>query len=178
MTRLFERGELREFLQQLLRDAAGRIDALPEDEVLGRSTDDLLDQFTRLATLEAPTISEGPVDGGVAETSTQVRDQWGLDRTYTVRGLTISATFEFTGDARLFNYRPSTHLMTRFEGVLGTGTITVTSGQAETDIEPEKAKAAIARAIEPIRTELGHVRADVDAHNGQVAQQLRPVIER
>lgn len=178
MTRLFERGELREFLQQLLRDAAGRIDALPEDEVLGRSTDDLLDQFTRLATLEAPTISEGPVDGGVAETSTQVRDQWGLDRTYTVRGLTISATFEFTGDARLFNYRPSTHLMTRFEGVLGTGTITVTSGQAETDIEPEKAKAAIARAIEPIRAELGHVRADVDAHNGQVAQQLRPVIER
>lgn len=70
MTRLFERGELREFLQQLLRDTVGRIDALPEDEVLGRSTDDLLDQFSKLATLEAPTISAGPVDCEVADTST------------------------------------------------------------------------------------------------------------
>ncbi|HET7388112.1 MAG TPA: hypothetical protein VFJ19_15770 [Nocardioidaceae bacterium] len=178
MTRLFERGELREFLHQLLRDTAGKIEDLPEDEILSRSTDDLLDQFVRSATLVVPEVSESPVDGRVAETSMQVRDQWGLDRNYTVRGLTISATFEFSGDARLFNYRPSTHLMTRFEASLGSGTITVTSGQTESDIEPEKAQAAIAREMDPIRTELGHVRADVQAHNARVAEQLRPAIER
>ncbi|EFQ83464.1 hypothetical protein HMPREF0063_11126 [Aeromicrobium marinum DSM 15272] len=178
MTRLFERGELRLFLQGLLEDAAGRIDKLPEHEVLSRSTGDLLDQFSRLATVEAPTITEGPVDGGVSETSSKVRDQWGRDRTYTVRGFTISATFDFTGDARLFYYRPNTHLMKRFEASLGAGSITVRSGQTASDIGPEKAKAAIDGAIGPIRTELEHVRADVDAHNSQVAERLRPVIDR
>ncbi|GAB2978272.1 hypothetical protein [Actinotalea caeni] len=178
MNRLFEGGELREFLRQLIQDTVRTIEGLPEDEVLSRSTDDLLDQFVQSATLVAPEIGKSAIDGNVVETSRQVRDQWGLDRVYTARGLTINATFEFSGDARLFNYRPSTHLMTRFEGSIGRGTITVTSGQALSDIKPEDAKAAIGREIDPIRTELGHVRADVAAHNARVAEQLRPAIER
>ncbi|UUZ58710.1 hypothetical protein [Nocardioides sp. B-3] len=178
MRGLFDRGELREFLQKVLRDVARQIEGLPEDEVLARSTEDLLEELSALATLKVPALSDDPVDGKVDETSKQVRDQFGRDRTYAVRGFTIGATYEFTGDSRLFQYRPSTHLMTRFEATVGNGRLSVMSEQTGDDVDPAQAQASIARMIDPIRTELGHVEADVGAHNARVAEQLRPIIER
>ena len=178
MTSLFERGELREFLHKHLQDIAHQIEGLPEDEVLARSTDDLVEEYTAAATLRVPVLDHDPIDGKVSETSSQARDQFGLDRTYTLRGFTISATYEFSGDPQLFHYRPSHHLMTRFEASVGNGQLSVTTDQTDNNVDVAKAQAAIARKLDPIRTQLGYVEADVRPHNARIAEQVRRVVEQ
>jgi hypothetical protein len=150
MASLFNRGELRDFLRQVLQDVARQIESLPEDQVLRRSTDDLLEEFSAAVTLEVPVVSDEPIDGKVDETSMQVGDRFGLNRTYTVRGFTIGATYEYTGDSRLFEYRPGTHLMTSFDATVGDGRLSVSSDQTGNDVDPAKAQAAIARKIDPM----------------------------
>lgn len=178
MASLFERGELREFLHKQLQDVANQIEGLPEDEVLARSTDDLVEEYSASATLKVPVLGDQPIDGKVSEASRQVRDQFGLDRTYTVRGFTISATFEFSGDPQLFHYRPSHHLLTRFEASVGNGQLSITTEQTGDDVDAAKAQASIARMVDPIRTELGYVAADVRQHNEGIAAQVRRAVER
>ncbi len=177
MASLFNCGELRDFLRQVLQDVARQIESLPEDQILRRSTDDLLEEFSPAVTLEVPVVSDEPIDGKVDETSMSVRDQFGLDRTHTVRGFTIGATYAYTGDSRLFQYRPSTHLMTNFDATVGNGRLSVAYDQTGNDVNPATAQAAIARKIDPIRTELGHVASDVRIHNSGIGDQLRRVIE-
>ncbi len=178
MTSLFDRGELRDFLHEHLRGVLQKIESLPEDEVLARSADDLVGQYVAAATLTVPELGADPIDGKVSEAFKQVRDQFGLDRTYTVRGFTIGATYEFTGDSQLFYYRPSHHLMTRFEASVGNGQISVTTDQTGDDADADKVHAALARKIDPIRTELGYVSTDVRAYNSGVTDQVRRAVDR
>src|SRR5688572_17918931 len=106
MPRLWQNGELREFLSGLIREVSARIEKLPEDELLSRSTEDLVEQYTPLATLEPLSIGAEPVDGDVTETVVDVSGdfRWGGDR---AKGFQINASYEFSGDPRLFKYRPS-----------------------------------------------------------------------
>ena len=177
MIRLFEPGELRLLLSKVLKDVADRIENLPEDELLTRSTDDLVEEFALDAILDVPTIADDPVDGAVKETSMTVQDRF-FGGQQTICGFAISATFEYTGDQRLFQYRPMTYLMTTLEADLRDGKITVKSDQTGNDISPEQAQDALKRKIDPIRTQLSHVATDVTRHNGQVATELRQIIEQ
>jgi len=179
MTELFNRGELREFLDARLRSAIDRLHTMTEDEVLSRSTDDLIERLARLARLQPVVIGQEPIDGGVMEGSRQVRDQWGSGRTYNQAVFSVHAVYEFTGDPELLHYRPSMHLMARMIADIGTGTLTVrTTIAAEGQVNESVARESFEREIGHIRTNVGYSTADVNPFNASIDQRLRPVVER
>lgn len=72
MTRLFESGELRQFLAGLLADVSGRVEKLSEDELLSRSVDDMVEEFCSQAVLQPLMVGNDAVDGTVSETTVDV----------------------------------------------------------------------------------------------------------
>jgi hypothetical protein len=176
MARLWHDGELREFLARLLRDVGDAIEKLPEDEILARSTEDLITEYAPRATVEPLEVRVEPVDGDVVETTVDVSGdfRWGGDR---ARGMRVVASYEFTGDPRLFKYRPSTFQMTTHEGVVSNGRVTIQFTRPGLDMTPEQARAALAPEIDRIQVMAGHAARDATAHNERAEEQLRSIIE-
>lgn len=176
MTDLFARGELRDFLSKRLASVKRSLETMPEDEVLARSTDDLVSQLVESAALDALSVGADAVDGGVAEVTIERYDQF--DRAYYKSpGFRIHAVFELTGDTELLHYAPSKRLLTRFDAQVGNGTITVRIEQPGSAPNADAAKQAIDREIGKIRTMAGHSTRDVQAFNQGLDRQLRPAIE-
>ena len=177
MTELFNRGELRDYLSDRLRSRLKQLESMPEDEVLSRSTDDIVVQLVNAAHLEPVTVEVGPIDGGVAETEVEMYDHF--DRTrYKTAGLRIHAVFEYSGNTDLLYYRPSTRLLTSFNAEVHNGTITIQIEQSGSTPNPAVTKEALDREIGNIRTMAGHAAVDVHAFNSTLDSQLRPAVER
>ena len=96
MTELFNRGELSDYLSKRVQSCLQLLEDMPEDEILARSTDDIVFQLIETAQIEPIAISEDAVDGGVSETQVELYDHF--DRTrYKAAGLRIHAVFEYSG---------------------------------------------------------------------------------
>lgn len=175
MTRLFESGELRQFLHGLLTDAGAAIERLPEEELLSRSVDDMVEQLLSSVVVQPLEISTELIDGNVSEITVDVSRDWSWhgDR---ARGTQVTATYDFQGDERLLKYRPSQHIMTRFEAALGPSTITVEAVRPGTDVAPDQFKADLQRQIETIARQAGFVNNDVGPHNSNARKQLESMI--
>ena len=93
MTRLFESGELRQFLAGLLADVSGRVEKLSEDELLSRSVDDMVEEFCSQAVLQPLMVGNDAVDGAVSETTVDVSNdfRWNGGK---ARGMRVTGTFE------------------------------------------------------------------------------------
>jgi hypothetical protein len=176
MSRLWQDGELREFLAGLVRSVGEAIEKLPEDQILARSTDDLVTEYAPRATVEPLEVGLEPVDGDVVETTVDVSGdfRWGGDR---AKGMKVVASYEFTGDPRLFNYRPSTFQMTNHDGVVSNGRVTIQFTRPGLDMTPEQARAALAPEIDRIQVMAGYAARDAQAHNERVEELLRGIIE-
>lgn len=177
MTGLFSRGELRVYLENRVRSCLNLLENMPEDEVLARSTDDIVSQLVQAAQMEPLRIGDEAIDGGVVETKVDHYDVF--DRTvYKVPGLRIHAVFEYSGDADLLYYTPLTRLLTSFEAEVRNGTITVHVTQTGSTPNAAATKQAIDREIGSIRTMAGHVRTDVERFHRSLDGQFRPAVER
>lgn len=177
MTELFNRGELRDYLTKRVQYCQNVLESMSEDEVLARSTDDIVFQLVGAAQLEPITITADAVDGGVTEIQVERFDHF--DRTrYKAAGLRIHAVFEFSGSSDLFYYKPSTRLLTSFNAEVGHDTVTVQIEQAGSTPNPTATKQAIDREIGAIRTMAGHAATDVLAFNSALDGQFRPAVER
>lgn len=176
MAQLFSSGDLSDWLRQLVRGAIDQIEKMSEDEVLSRSTDDIVAELSHRALVAPLLVHEAVVDGDVRETSVDVsRDiTWHGDR---ARGLQVQATWEFSGDPRLFQYTPSRRQLVHHEGVVGDGTITVSIVRPGLDIPAERAQAALDEMIGRIRTMASFAAADAEAHNAHVDEALRQAVE-
>lgn len=177
MTRLFESGSLRDFLAGLIRDSKDWIERLSEDELLARSLDDLVDELGGSARLEPLTIGDEPVDGDVSETTVDVSDNFRWNGSV-ARALRVTGSFEFQGDPRLFKYQPSTYTMSRFEGDIGQGRITVESVRAGLDHEPEVLRRDLDGRIAAIRKMADFANNDVTKHNTALEGTLRQFVEQ
>lgn len=177
MTELFNRGELRNYLASRVESCLKLLNTMPEDEVLSRSTDDIVLQLVRAAQTESITIGADPIDGGVTETQVDAYDHF--DRTrYRVAGLRIHAVFEYSGNTELLYYQPATHLLTRFNAEVRNGHITVQLEQSGSTPNPAATKQAIDREIGNIRTMAAHAATDVNRFNSGLDGQFRPAVER
>lgn len=177
MMELFNRGELRDYLASRVQASLKRLETMAEDEVLSRSTDDIVLQLCEAARTDAITIGTDAIDGGVAETQVDAYDPF--DRTrYRVAGLRIHAVFEYSGNTDLLYYRPSTRLLTRFDADVHNGTIVVRLEQSGSTPNPAATKQAIDREIGQIRTMAAHAAADVGRFNAGLDAQFRPSVER
>jgi hypothetical protein len=176
MARLWQDGELREFLLGLIREVSALVEKLPEDELLSRSTADLVEQYTPLATVEPLSVGSEPVDGDVTETVVDVSGdfRWGGDR---AKGFKVRASYEFTGDPRLFKHRPSTFQLVHHEAAVHDGVITIEFVHPGLDMTPEQARAALAPELDRIQVMAGYAAEDARAHNERVAEQIRALVE-
>ncbi|WP_097059817.1 hypothetical protein [Salinibacterium xinjiangense] len=178
MTELFERGYLRDYFGKRLSLIRSSFESLSEDEVLSRSTEDLMQELTERARLEPLSISDDPIDGGVAEGSVQVRDHF--DRAVRQPVFNVRAVYEFSGDEDLLYYQPSTSIaFTTIQADVGRGTLTVhatiSASRANTGAE---ARRAFEDEIGMIRTNAAHSARDVAGFNNNVESLLRPAVER
>ncbi len=174
---LFNRGELRDYLASRVQACLKRLEGMAEDEVLSRSTDDIVLQLIEAARIETITIGTDAIDGGVTETQVDAYDPF--DRTrYRVAGLRIHAVFEYAGNTELLYYKPSTRLLTRFDASVANGTITVWLEQSGSTPNPDATKQAIEREIANIRTMAAHASTDADRFNAGLDSQFRSLVER
>lgn len=176
MTILFEKGELSSFLQSLIDEASAWLERRPEDEVLARSNEDLVAELRTRVAVEPLMIGEEPVDGSVMETTVDVSHNFGWygDR---ARGFEIKATYEYSGDQRLFSYRPSQRLMIRVEAEIGASTLTIAATQPGLDMQAEQVKASLQPSIERIRRMASFASADATAHNAALDNVLSGLVE-
>lgn len=155
-----------------------RLEHMSEDEVLSRSTDDLVEELAGHARLEPLAIGADPVDGGVDESSEQVSDGWS-GRTYRRAVFNVHAVYEFTGDSDLLQYSPSTRLLTRISADVGATTLTVrTTMSAQQQGDESAVRQAYEREIGHIRTNAGHSTNDVAQFNASLDPRIRPAVER
>ena len=177
MTELFRRGELRDYLSNRILSRLETLDRMAEDEILSRSTDDLVDQVVETARLAPLVIGADPIDGGVTETQVETDDDFDRGR-YKVPGLRIHAVYDFSGDQDLFYYTPSVRLGTRFNATVAPGTVTVQVEQSGSTPDGAVTRQALDREIGLIRTMVAHSAADVSAFNTRLEDEFRPFIER
>lgn len=177
MTALFNRGELRLYLENRVRSCLGMLESMPEDEVLARSEDDIVSQLVRAAQIEPLTIGADAIDGGVVETKVDHYDVFdrGVSK---VPGLRIHAVFEYSGDTDLLYYTPSTRLLTSFEADVRNGTLTVHVTQAGSTPNAAATRQAIEREIGSIRKMASHSRSDVEGFHRSLEGRFRPAVER
>lgn len=183
MTELFTRGYLREFMANRVRGVISGLDLMSEDEVLRRSVDDLVTGLVARARLEPLIIGDEPIDGGVAEGTIDVPDNFGPPG-QTVRRpvFKVHAVYEFSGDLNLLHYTPSTSLaFVRIEANVDTRqkTLTVrTTVFAQGKPNADGVKRAYESEIGQIRTNAEHAAKDVAAFNSALEERIRPAVER
>lgn len=176
MRRLFEDGDLRDYLRTILKRALDAVEGLPEDEVLSRSTDDLVADLSGLALLDALVIGEERVGGEVEETLQEVRDEWGRG-SGRVPVTIVRADYPYSGSKDLFLYRPSTRMMTTFEAFVSRDTVSVRLFQNGSSLDPVRVEEALGREIGRIRQMAEHANKDVRKHNEGVPAQVRRAVE-
>lgn len=178
MSNLFERGYLRDYLSGRIAATSERFERFGEDEVLSRSTDDLVHELADQTRLEPLSIATDPIDGGVKESSIEVQGHFG-ERARQA-GFDVHAVYEFVGDESLLYYQPSTSLaFTAIQADVGPGTLTVRARLSTNAVNTgEEARRAFEREIDNIRTNAAYSAADVAAFNNSIESRLRPVVER
>ena len=177
MTELFNRGELSDYLLNRVKSCLRQLDAMPEDEVLARSPDDIVLQLVEVAQIETITIGADAVDGGFTETQVEMYDYFDRER-YIAAGLRVHAVLNTRAT-------PNSFITSRRRGYQQDstrgywhGTITVQIEQSGSTPDPAATKQAIDRGIGNIRTMAGHAAADVRAFNTTLDGQFRPAVEQ
>jgi hypothetical protein len=173
---LFSSQDLRSVLEVHIAGVIKQLELMSEDEVLRRSSDDLVEELVTAARIEPLVIGADPVDGSVVETTVDVssRFEWGGS---TAPGYEFIAVYEFTGDPQLFRCRPSQWLMTLFPAEVGDGRVTVSAVIAGRTTQPEEAKRQLDEAIGRIRTMAEHSSNDVDRYNAGLSKRRAPSVE-
>ncbi|MBN9151526.1 MAG: hypothetical protein J0H56_08920 [Micrococcales bacterium] len=178
MTDLFERGYLHDFFSQRVSSVRRGFEHLSEDEILSRSTDDLVHALAEEAHLEPLEIAAEPIDGGVTEGSVQVQDFAGRPIRQTV--FNVHAVYEFSGHEDLLYYQPSTSLaFTKIQADVRRGSLTVRATiSVSTANNAQEARRAFENEIGKIRTNAGHSAKDVAAFNARLEAEFRPTVDR
>lgn len=181
---LFSRGYLHDYTGERVRQAIAELERLSEDEVLRRSTEDLVADLVARASLEPLSVGNDPIDGGVVEGTVAVPDPFDrYGRTVQRAIFNVHAVYEFSGNPDLLHYTPSTSLaFVSIQADVDTRqqTLTVrTSVSAQGGaMNPAEARKSFEEEIGRVRTNAGHAARDVAAYNSGLEERIRPAVER
>ncbi|WP_144628282.1 hypothetical protein [Arthrobacter woluwensis] len=183
MTDLFTRGFLGDYTNGRMRQALAELERINEDEVLRRSTDDVVSDLVARAYLEPLVVGKEPIDGGVAEGTIEVPDAFErYGRTVRRAVFNIHAVYEFSGNPDLLYYTPTTSLaLVRIRADVDTrqSTLTVrTTVSAQGQLDAAEARRSFEEEIGRVRTNAGHTARDVAAFNSGLEARIRPAVER
>lgn len=172
MTYLFRGRPLTELLGSQVKMVTEWIENLPDDEVLSRSVDDMIEQFTLIGSLAPLTIGDDPVDGSVSETLVSSGPDW---RDF-VDGVSVTASYEYRGETRLLHHNPTGRPRNKIAGDSSAHLITVKITRAGIQQDPEQVRQAIDDAMEPIRQMADYVNDHVVEHNTAAHERVRQLL--
>jgi len=180
---LFTRGPLSNYMANRVRQVLLEFEKVSEDEVLRRSTDDLVSDLVRRARLTPLEIGEEPIDGGVTEGTVEVPDRFSVYGGSVRQPIfKVHAVYEFSGNADLLHYTPQTSLaFVSIQAHVDTRerTLTVhTTVSAHERLNASETRQAFEREIGYIRTNAGHALRDVSSFNAGLEARIRPAVER
>jgi hypothetical protein len=112
---LFQRGRLRDFLNERIEDIKKAVRNVPRDEILHADLDALAAQIYENHLLKAPVINQEGIsrskleDTQVDVSGDKMRAVFDRSTPTYVDGTAVTFYVPFTGDHRLFQYQPSTY---------------------------------------------------------------------
>ena len=176
MMTLFGDGELRSYLDDRRGRAVTHLEQMPEEEVLARSVDSLVEELTVLARVEPLVLhADEPVCGQVQELDIE-RDGRNGRRVH-VQGVRIRSEYAFEGDANLFRLRPSTYNLRGWAGAVGEDTLAIYLDRAGVDQDPGAVQQALNEEIRGIAGMARNASNDVEGYNSRLGADLRPAVE-
>lgn len=181
---LFNRSYLSEYTDKRLRQVLAGFQNMSEDEVLSRSTDDLVTELIGRAHLEPIIIGNEPKNGDVKEGVIDIQDPFGWNGSRTVKQqvFNLSAVYEFSGDVDLFYYCPQTSIaFTTIQADIDVNRSCLTvhaSLIAQDEMDSDAARKALKDEIDMIRKETGYVSTDVTEYNASLGAKIKPAIEQ
>lgn len=178
MALIFNRGSLPTYLHQSLIEATEWVAKLPEDEVLSRTTEDIVAEAVAHARFEPVVIGDDPIDGGVELTTVDQPDAFDRGRPTKINATVVRGVWQFTGTRDLFGYEPSTHLVRSFDATVEHDTIEISVTFLGRDLKPDDVQAALATNLNPFRTEIAYANADAETHNQNLVAPLTESVER
>lgn len=180
MAVLFQRGFLNDFLAALTGESLSRVEKLSENEILTRPVEDLVEELIPFVYVEPLAIGDEAIDGSVTETTLQR----GIDappdplgRFGRVRAYRIEAVYAYTGDARLFDYRPSNFLHVTLEATITAHDHRVAITQLQSDEDPGHAKQLLDQQIGRIRQMATHASQDAASYNARLDSSIHQAVE-
>jgi hypothetical protein len=166
---LFFQKKLSQHLADLVGAAIAFIEAIPEDEFLIRSPEDLLVEAVQKGTCNFLRIEAAEaVNGGVEE--------------ITQRSLLIWAEYAWEGNSDLFWLTPSVRLLVELIAEINSNSHRVRvshvlHGQAGQEVSTEEAKVPLDQTIGRIANMVDNANNDARNHNQSLEGRLRPLIE-
>lgn len=181
MTELYNRGHLSDYTHNRVQQVISDLERIGEEEILRRSTDDLVSELVARARLEPLVVGDEPIDGGVQERSVDMQDPF-YGRPVRRLVFDIHAVYEYSGTSELLHYKPSTSLaFVRIEADVDARghTLTVhTRIDASGQMNAAAARQAFEEEIGRVRTNANHAVRDVTSYNASLDRQIRPAVER
>jgi len=164
---LFQRGQLRDFLNQRLRELEAGVESLDRNRLLSASIDELTSYFASQFRLDVPQLRRGDAELEHHEVEIDParfgpNPNFWYSKGARIKGIRYTLHVPFVGDATLFEYQPSTYTMSGSPmAAVMNGTLVLVSDRLASDA-PELVKNGFNTVLTEIEQWLGWVGKDVN----------------
>ena len=176
MGRLFNGGQLSEFLEGRRREAIRDVDSLTGDYLLGTNPEDLCNYYFERFSLTTPDLKLDRVEFDQREVDVDVSGDFnrGIDdrsRPFYIKGTAITFVVPFVGDSVLFRYSPHT-----FSRIIPRGEVEGNELHIEfktSEHDGERVQRQFDQSISETQSVLGTIRENVNRFNETFIQEVR-----
>ncbi len=180
--RLFQSGDLREFLEGRQRELGAAVESFDRNRLLSASVDELTHYFVSQYQLEVPQLGRGDAELKHHEVEIDPArfgpnpNIW-FSQGARVNGIRYTLHVPFEGDAKLFEYQPSQYTMSGSPiATVRAGELVLTSDRLASD-SPDLVKNGFNTVLNEIEQWLGWVGNDVRAWLGGLEGSARARIQ-
>ena len=177
MTMLFNKVRIFDVLESQRLKLKQEIQALDANYVLSASEEDLIHSLVDQLSLEVPTMDESGIHMDYGEADIDARrlpNRFALDRSRPlyIKGVQVTVTVPFDGDADFFFVQPQTFVWQDLpEATVSKSELKIT--YSRTDHDAAAIKRAYETAVGVLKRNLASLKTSVDEFNGQLEGQVR-----
>lgn len=175
-------GELRNYFDAVRETAKRDIEAIETNSLLNASEEDLVKHFIDKYYLDPPILQvdkmsiSPPSDVDIDVSRDPMRAVFNRDEPCYVKGVTVTVSIPFSGDAEYFKYTPSSFNYGPPHGDISGQEVLLAFRQVEPN--HEELDREIRRTLSGIQQYLGWVKRDIDAFNRDFAPFVRDAIRQ
>lgn len=186
---LFYKDDLRATLEKNLQRAGSEVDSLDEAQFLSATDDQIVEHVYSKHEVLPLELHEDRMEMDMQESQVDVRDHFnrasfGRSQPTLIPAVQVRVTVPFTGDAVLWNCRPSTyglgppraHVRSRRDDQ--NGELELVLSRPSDTIRGDEVKREVENTLSSIREYVEFSKSDVDAHNQQLRSHIQQCVAR